>query len=365
MQGFIQRGKSDSLQKCLDRIYTWWSGEQSLSNIIILLPIYDCKCEHAVVNCGLTSNFFFVHAGYVETSKSVMDKGTMCQLKNLINRSVPSDPSDNVKAAEDFLLLLIHAHVLAAARLLYSLSGTTSASDLAKSVVATYIRLPQLDATTTSAIPDGVHAYALDLLSLGLLWLGLYDSIKEGDGDRLILHWKLLLVVFKGANRPNYGKEAVKLLQHKHIFSERKRMQLTWSRFVNTHGTIGHNVPCDLHMEHLNRRIKAVLRNLGSNITPVSITRAGKSLETVHHVCETFEQETSGKTITDYHPYREFGKDLNKVLKTLEEVEVFVPQGNRWHPTFPQLKHALLEKMPNKEFLAKVKTTIDKLLYSV
>lgn len=41
-----------------------------------------------------------------------MDKGTMYQLKNLINRSLPSDPSDNVKAAEDFLLLLVHAHVL-------------------------------------------------------------------------------------------------------------------------------------------------------------------------------------------------------------------------------------------------------------
>ena len=159
-----------------------------------------------------------------------MDKGTMYQLRNLINRSVPSDPSDNVKAAEDFLLLLVHAHVLAAARCLYSLNNTTSVAYLAKSVVATYLRLPQLDASTTSsAIPDGVHAYALDFLSLGCLWAAFHDAIKEGDGEHLTRHWKLLLVVFKAANRQNYGKEAVKLLlQQKHLFSERKCMQLMW-----------------------------------------------------------------------------------------------------------------------------------------
>lgn len=145
----------------------------------------------------------------------------MYQLKNLINRSVPSDPSDNVKAAEDFLLLLIHAHIIAAARILYSMLNPTSVSYLAKSLVGTYLTLPLLDAKTSPVIQNGVHAYALDFLSLGLLWVAFRDAIKEGDGNRLILHWKLLLVVFKSANRPNYGKEAVKLLiQQKHILSE-------------------------------------------------------------------------------------------------------------------------------------------------
>ena len=147
----------------------------------------------------------------------------MYQLKNLINRAVPSDPSDNVKAAEDFLLLLITAHIVAAARILYSLINPTSVSYLAKPLVATYLRLPLLDAKTSSVIQDGVHAYALDFLSLGLLWLAFHDASKEGDGNRLVLHWKLLLVVFKSANRPNYGKEAVKLLiQQRYILSEQK-----------------------------------------------------------------------------------------------------------------------------------------------
>ena len=90
-------------------------------------------------------------------------------------------------------------------------------------------------------------------------------------------------------------------------------------------------IPCDLLMEHLNWSFKTVLRNLGSNVKPTSISRAGKSLKVVHHVCEMFEEETSGISTTEYHPYPDFEKDLEKVLQALEEVKVFVPQTNRYH----------------------------------
>jgi len=119
-------------------------------------------------------------------------------------------------------------------------------------------------------------------------------------------------------------------------------------------------------MEHLNRRIKTIIRNLGSNVSDKSITRAGKSLGALQHVCETFEKETVGTSSTaDYHPYPAFTKDLQKVVKTLEEVNVFVPQGVRWHPTFPSLKQVLLQKFTQKELVAKVKTSIDAIVYSV
>ena len=42
-------------------------------------------------------------------------------------------------------------------------------------------------------------------------------------------------------------------IQEKYLFSERLRKQLIWSRFVNTHGREGYNIPLDLHLEHLNR----------------------------------------------------------------------------------------------------------------
>ena len=49
-------------------------------------------------------------------SASGVDKGTM---RNLINQtSVPNDPQTNMNAAEDFLLLVLHTHIVAAANII-------------------------------------------------------------------------------------------------------------------------------------------------------------------------------------------------------------------------------------------------------
>lgn len=48
---------------------------------------------------------------------SSTEKGTLYQLKNLLHRTaVPLDPGDNMKAAEDFLEVVLHAHIVAAVR---------------------------------------------------------------------------------------------------------------------------------------------------------------------------------------------------------------------------------------------------------
>ena len=67
-----------------------------------------------------------------------------------------------------------------------------------------------------------------------------------------------MLPVFKEENHYNYGKEAFNLLLQSNILSPRKLAELKWSRTINTHGKPGHNVPCDLHMEHLNRGLSYI-----------------------------------------------------------------------------------------------------------
>ena len=105
-------------------------------------------------------------------------------------------------------------------------------------------------------------------------------------------YWKFLLIVFKSTNHRNYAKESVNLLcQYYYKFSERKKAQLLWSRCVNTRGYAGANIPCDLYMEHLNRRLKTIIRGMGSNISPSRIQRASRSLAAVQRVCDTFERK--------------------------------------------------------------------------
>lgn len=173
-------------------------------------------------------------------------------------------------------------------------------------------------------------------------------------------YWKFLLVIFNSSNHSNFAKEAVHLLLSlTTFFSERQKAQLTWSRCINTKGRRGANIPSDLHMDHLNWRLKIVLRNLGANITPASVVKAVKSIAAVQQVRHTFEEQTSPSSPSDHHhPYPRFGKDFSMVLSILEEENVFVAACKRNHETF-NLKCGLLEKVTRRALLKKVQTSID------
>lgn len=142
-----------------------------------------------------------------------------------------------MNAAEDFLLLLLHTHTVAAAKTILDCTPVSSVSDLARRIVVNFVHLelasesevppPLSDSDEDSEDIDRVQIYASELLSLSLIWHGFHDSIREGDGDRIIRYWKVLLIIFKASNHYNYAKEAVTLLlQCRYIFSERQVAQL-------------------------------------------------------------------------------------------------------------------------------------------
>jgi len=64
-----------------------------------------------------------------------------------------------------------------------------------------------------------------------VLCLLLYES-----GDRILLYWKILLLIFHQEKHYNYAKEAFILLAQIQFFSEQKVTELRWSCAVNTHG---------------------------------------------------------------------------------------------------------------------------------
>ena len=68
-------------------------------------------------------------------------------------------------------------------------------------------------------------------------------------------------------------------------------MQLLWNRTVNVHGCPEKNIPCDLHMEHLNRECKGSISGLGANITDGAIQRVGRSLRSHTKILENFDKD--------------------------------------------------------------------------
>ena len=142
---------------------------------------------------------------YSRASIAEKSKGPLHQLKTILNHSaVPTDSASNMKAAEDFLLVVFHGHVVAAANAACPIPKTPRAHQLSVSHVADAI-LDSFVNMDYSAIEkdssDGVVSYACELLFIGLLWHGFHDAIREGDGQRILVYWRYLLIIFKASKR--------------------------------------------------------------------------------------------------------------------------------------------------------------------
>ena len=294
-----------------------------------------------------------------------MDGGTMYQLRNLVNRrNVVNDPKENEAACEDFMVTVTEAHILAAAMEMFDMDSLTDtpstkffpegSSELdslqrrnilllaTRQLVEKYVDLtiPEKKTKTnnkaaTKKTHDGVHDYAKDTLVLGLLLMEFVDSVREGDGDRIIRCWKFLLPLFKSTGRTNYSVEAVTLLaQYYYLFSPRMAAQLAWSRTVNTHGHTGKNISCDLHLEHLNRVAKNALGGLSSNITEKSVERIGKTVGMMSNLSHQFDMHNNVPTPSNYHTRKPKRKDVTMMVDQLRKSKVFKFQDGRCHLHF-------------------------------
>ena len=202
-----------------------------------------------------------------------------------------------------------------------------------------------------TAEDDGVLAYAKEVLSLALLWAEFEDSIKEGDGPRVIRCWKFFLPIFKVTNHKNYAIGALNLLiQYNHLLSPRQREQLVWSRFVNTKGKPGENKSCDIHMEHLNRVVKAAIGGLSSNVSPRSIMRIGRCAGVLMKVCSQFDSVSTVIHRSGKHGGASSSKDVSKVMEELNKVKVFKHIPGRMHASFPKVKKHLYSMLNLQKF---------------
>lgn len=131
-----------------------------------------------------------------------------------------------------------------------------SAQALAKEIIVHFL---YLDPNVKVNNCDKKCLYVMQVLTLGLIWHGFDDAVREGDGDSVLTYWKFFILVFKVTRHHNYFKESViLLLQYHFLLPQRQAEQLKWCRFVNYRGRVGGNVSCELHLEHLNCRLKDI-----------------------------------------------------------------------------------------------------------
>ena len=193
-----------------------------------------------------------------------------------------------------------------------------------------------------------VYDYTREVLSLGMLYLHVKDAVREGDGNRIVLSWKYLMLIFKATGRKNYALEALTMLtQYFVTLPPNLAEQLKWNHFVNVRGFPGCNISADLHMEHMNRVVKTTIEGLGANKTEKAIVRAGKSVGMFTEMLAAFDSEAGVPSVSDKRSEKSMVQDLQEIVKQLMESDVF--DNARTHKTFSKLKTNLIRTLSERD----------------
>ena len=177
----------------------------------------------------------------------------------------------------------------------------------------------------------------------GCFYIEYADAIREGDGDRVLRCWRYLLPIFKSSGRTNYSIEALTFLQQQqYLLTPRQSAELVWNRFINVHGVRGRNIPCDLHLEHLNRVCKNAISDLGVNKTEKAIKRVGNVLGTLYPALQQFDSDNHIRDTSGTHHMPTSEKDRDRIIHELQQTNVFSSIPNRTHhQSFPNPRHVL------------------------
>ena len=295
--------------------------------------------------------------------------------------NVKSKPINSFDACEDFFVLVIEAHVVAAAMKLLGMQALsdipskqyapkgdlikTCSDEERKSLLDTITRdivksflCADYNTSHTASSEDMAYQYSSQLLTIGCMYLEFRDAIKEGDGIRVLRCYRYLLPMFISSGRTNYAIETLNfLMQYDYLLSPRQAEELIWGRFINTHGQAGKNISNDLHCEYLNKSVKTSIALLQANKTTKSMQRVARALGTVHPVLHNFDEDNHVADTCTSHKEAKSMQDLKSLLKCLNNASVFTEIPERKHLSFSKPRDPL-HVMPHDDILKWVKEHI-------
>ncbi len=187
-------------------------------------------------------------------SKSPRDHGTMTHLLTQLRRLPDAKvPKDNMHACQDALLTIYDGHIVAKALEVLGIGSTDESP-----TPSTTVDLKQLATTivndctivseailgkTIEESGDNTYNYTRVLCHYAALVREFLDGWSEGDGMRVLRCWKVFLMNFYADRRTKYAFEALRLQFQLASLPPHLVSQISWDRFINTHGGNGHNIP--------------------------------------------------------------------------------------------------------------------------
>ncbi len=286
---------------------------------------------------------------------SSSDHGTLGQLLSLLKRlPAAKNPKKDMNACTDALFTVFKGYILAFA--CKELGIENIDSDLQHPVTKSTVIEKQrflaglsmkivenctiisdtLLANTVKESGDQKYNYTRSLCHYASLALEFHDAWHEGDGNRIIRCWRMFLPHFYESGRTKYSLDALRLQIQLLTLPSHIVHQLIWDRFVNTHGGMGHNLPCDLFNEHINKALKGAIRHMGANFSQSALTNVARSITYISSVSAHFDQQCR-VVDSSAHTTRDDSDDVKRVVSIVKHENLWEIHKGRKHK-HPKIK---------------------------
>eukprot|EP00731_Ephydatia_muelleri_P013473 Em0007g783a len=159
-------------------------------------------------------------------------------------------------------------------------------------------------------------------------------AIKEEDGERVIRCWKLYMLHFHAERKTKYAFEALRLQFQLATLQPYLVHQLTWGRFVNTHGGKG---------------------NMGANFTEFASTRAARAVSSLERLALGFERQTGIHPEATAHSRRTDAKDVQIVVEVVLKARILEVIDDRCHSKFPNFSSNPLHRFDRDRVIIWIK----------
>ena len=114
---------------------------------------------------------------------------------------------------------------------------------------------------------------------------------------------------------------------------------------MNTHGGYGHNLPCDLHNEHVNKLFKDIIGNMGANFTEQASTRAARAVTSLAAMSARFDDQTGIHPEATAHSRKSDEDDVKQVVKVLKDIDALIIHSDRCHSKFTKISSNPLQSL--------------------
>ena len=194
---------------------------------------------------------------------------------------------------------------------------------------------------------DRIFNYGLQVIQLGVFLMQIDDTEREGDGERMMRNWKMLMLYNRSRGRgTKYAFEAMRLITNcRALYTPKMAHRIIHGMFVNPKGGEGNNYPNDLKQEHIVKDHKVILHDLRGNKTLNAVTRSTAASYSQHIIGDRIDEQSNISKDSTAHTYGDCKEDVKEIVNCLQKLKPFKFKPDRLHSAFPKISKSPLDQL--------------------